>query len=45
LRFSPSYGSCWPRWFRRQIAFVKFIGTYAEHDRIGALVVSQIVME
>ena len=27
--------------FRRQIAFVKFIGTHAEYDRIDALVVSQ----
>jgi mRNA interferase HigB len=27
--------------FRRQIAFVKFIGTHAEYDRIDALLVSQ----
>jgi mRNA interferase HigB len=27
--------------FRRQVAFVKFIGTYAEYDRIDALTVSQ----
>lgn len=27
--------------FRRQTAFVKFIGTHAEYDRIDALVVSQ----
>src|SRR6266852_6205459 len=27
--------------FRRQIAFVKFIGTHAEYDRIDALSVSQ----
>jgi hypothetical protein len=27
--------------FRRQIAVVNFIGTQAEHDRIGALTVSQ----
>jgi mRNA interferase HigB len=27
--------------FRRQIAFVKFIGTHAEYDRINALTVSQ----
>lgn len=27
--------------FRRQIAFVKFIGTHAEYDRIDALKVSQ----
>ena len=27
--------------FRRQITFVKFIGTHAEYDRIDALVVSQ----
>jgi mRNA interferase HigB len=27
--------------FRWQIAFVKFIGTHAEHDRIDALTVSQ----
>jgi mRNA interferase HigB len=27
--------------FRRQIAFVKFIGTHAECDRIDALTVSQ----
>ena len=27
--------------FRRQIAFVKFIGTHAEYDRIDALTVSQ----
>jgi hypothetical protein len=27
--------------FRRQIALVKFIGTHAVHDRIGALTVSQ----
>jgi mRNA interferase HigB len=26
---------------RRQIAFVKFIGTHAEYDRINALTVSQ----
>jgi mRNA interferase HigB len=27
--------------FRRQIAFVKFIGTHAEYDRIDALTLSQ----
>jgi mRNA interferase HigB len=27
--------------FRRQVAFVKFIGTHAEYDRIDALSVSQ----
>lgn len=27
--------------FRRQIAFVKFIGTHADYDRIDALTVSQ----
>ena len=27
--------------FRRQIAFVKFIGSHAEYDRIDALTVSQ----
>jgi len=27
--------------FRRQIAFVKFIGTHAEYDRIDALTVSK----
>jgi mRNA interferase HigB len=27
--------------FRRQIAFVKFIGTHADYDRIDALSVSQ----
>jgi mRNA interferase HigB len=27
--------------FRRRIAFVKFIGTHAEYDRIDALTVSQ----
>ncbi len=27
--------------FRRQVAFVKFIGTHAEFDRIDALTVSQ----
>jgi mRNA interferase HigB len=27
--------------FRRQIAFVKFIGTHTEYDRIDALTVSQ----
>jgi mRNA interferase HigB len=27
--------------FRRQVAFVKFIGTHAEYDRIDALNVSQ----
>lgn len=26
--------------FRRQIAFVKFIGTHAEYDRVNALAVS-----
>lgn len=27
--------------FRRQVAFVKFIGTHAEYDRIDALTISQ----
>lgn len=27
--------------FRRQIAFVKFIGTHAEYDRVDAFTVSQ----
>jgi mRNA interferase HigB len=27
--------------FRRQVAFVKFIGTHAEYDRVDALSVSQ----
>jgi mRNA interferase HigB len=27
--------------FRRQVAFIKFIGTHAEYDRIDALTVSQ----
>jgi len=27
--------------FRRQIAFVKFVGTHAEYDKINALTVSQ----
>ena len=27
--------------FRRQVAFVKFIGTHAEYDRINASTVSQ----
>jgi mRNA interferase HigB len=27
--------------FRRQIVFVKFIGTQAEYDRVDALTVSQ----
>jgi mRNA interferase HigB len=27
--------------FRRQIIFVKFIGTHAEYDRINALTISQ----
>ena len=27
--------------FRRQIAFIKFIGTHAEYDRIDALTVSR----
>lgn len=27
--------------FRRQIAFVKFVGTHAEYDRIDAMSVSQ----
>jgi mRNA interferase HigB len=27
--------------FRRQIVFVKFIGTHAEYDRVDALTVSQ----
>ena len=27
--------------FRRQMAFVKFIGTHAEYDRIDALTVAQ----
>lgn len=27
--------------FRRQVAFVKFLGTHAEYDRVDALTVSQ----
>jgi len=27
--------------FRRQVAFVKFIGTHAEYDRVDALTISQ----
>jgi mRNA interferase HigB len=27
--------------FRRQVAFVKFVGTHAEYDRIDAMTVSQ----
>ena len=27
--------------FRRQIAFVKFVGTHAEYDRVNALTISQ----
>jgi mRNA interferase HigB len=27
--------------FRRRVAFVKFIGTHAQYDRIDALTVSQ----
>jgi mRNA interferase HigB len=27
--------------FRRQVAFVKFIGTHAEYDRIDAMTISQ----
>lgn len=27
--------------FRRQIAFVKFVGTHAEYDKVDALTVSQ----
>jgi mRNA interferase HigB len=27
--------------FRRQVAFLKFIGTHAEYDRINALTISQ----
>jgi len=27
--------------FRRQVAFVKFVGTHAEYDRVDALTVSQ----
>ena len=27
--------------FRRQVAFVKFIGTYTEYDRIDALTIAQ----
>ncbi len=27
--------------FRRQAAFVKFIGTHAEHDRVDGLTISQ----
>jgi mRNA interferase HigB len=27
--------------FRRQVAFVKFVGTHAEYDRVNALTVSQ----
>jgi mRNA interferase HigB len=27
--------------FRRQVAFVKFIGTHAEYDRIDAVTISQ----
>lgn len=28
--------------FRRQVAFVKFIGTHPEYDRVDALTVSQL---
>jgi hypothetical protein len=27
--------------FRRQVVFIKFVGTHAEYDRIDALTVSQ----
>jgi mRNA interferase HigB len=27
--------------FRRQVAFVKFVGTHAEYDRVDALTVSK----
>ena len=27
--------------FRRQVAFVKFIGTHTEYDRVGVLTISQ----
>jgi len=27
--------------FRRQVAFVKFVGTHAEYDRVNALTISQ----
>jgi mRNA interferase HigB len=41
VRFEVAGGNYRAFDFRRQVAFVKFIGTHAEYDRIDALTVSQ----